>query len=498
MDNNRASAQGSRREKQYIRDRDRMSLFNARKTGGTTIESRNVDDWAEDVRYDKPQRYDDPPARTSSGRGRRAFKGGRKSAPPSKEAETPASSSFNKYRSTTETPPSDELRYDISSLGTMTPQQDKFLFNHTADGFLNVVEQCFNKMVSIDGRITRKLPYAVFLHNMTQLYYVHMITIADTTGQQSQWAHKMPCDDYQRMLSADTVQVPEEIWFWLKGLGQWKDKEGLVWIPNFPYVMAPRAARAGISTGGDFGTPNVARHNVYENHIAPYTTRAYVTAMLADVPVNNVINYAPLPQPLTPAQMQPTANFLGFFANNRRLHPECLAFYEHYDNHWAQGIGARLGYNSYLWAKMNTALVMMKDKMKMRIGLPPTNAGSQSIYGTIFYNGPSPILRIENGTIESTSEMDPQSLAIAVVNTYRRRRDEERPGTCYVAANGDIPNGWIDTINSEYELLDPFQPQVGDPNDSLNTINFTREITEGRYNIILEEIKRLTVIQNRR
>lgn len=378
----------------------------------------------------------------------------------------------------------------------MTPQQDKFLFNHTADGFLNLVEQSYNKLIALDGRLTRRLPFSVYLHNMNQLYYVHLITISDTTGQQATWAEKLPSDDFLRLLSGDIVSIPEEIWFWLKGLGQMRDKNGLVWEPNLPYALVPQAARNVNNvavTGGDFGTPNAENHNAYENHISPHTTRAFVTAMLTDHAVNNVINYDPLPAVLTPADAAPTANFLGYYTNNRRLHNECLSFYDQFANNWSTGDGARIGYNAYLWTKMNAALHSVKDKMKMRTGMPPIDQGSYALYGTIFFNGTAPILRTANGTIESCTEMDPHSLSNAVISAYRRRRDEDRPGYCYLV-EGDAPGGWDGTINNEYEMAEPFIPQVGDVNVNLNDINFTRAITEGRYNIILTEITRLTLI----
>lgn len=379
----------------------------------------------------------------------------------------------------------------------MTPEQANFMFNHTADGFLNVVEQSYNKLVALDGRIQRRLPYPVYLHNMNQLYYVHMITISDLTGQQAQWVHRLPSDEFRRLLGADELEIPEEIWFWLKGLGKIRDKEGLVWYPNFPYIMAPREPRVreGVQLlGGDFGVPNAENHNVYENHIAPVTTRAFVTAMLNDAHANGVINYLPLPAGLTPPNGVPTLNFLGYYINNRRLHNDVLAFYDQFDGHWGVGLGARIGYNPYLWTKMTAALLSVKDKIKMRTGLPPIDLGSYALYGTIYYDGPAPVLRTANGRVESAAEMDPQSLSISAISTYRRRRSEDRPGHCYLTANGNALPGWNATRNNEYEMNEPFIPQIGDPNLSLNQINFTREITEGRYNVILEEISRLTLI----
>lgn len=379
----------------------------------------------------------------------------------------------------------------------MTPEQDKYLFNHTSDGFLNVVEQSYNKLVGLDGRIARRLPFTVYLHNMTQLYHVHLITIADLTGQQANWEDDLPSDDYRRLIGADTIEVPEEVWFWLKGLGRFRDKDGLNWCPNVPESAVPRRAReleAVHLTGGDFGPANADNHNAYENHISPCTTRAYVTAMLEDHPENGVINYLPIPAVLSPPDSVATSNFLGYFRNNRRLHNECLAFYDQFNDNWSTGIGARIGFNPYLWTKMNAALYAVKDRIKKRIGMPPIDQGSNALYGTIVYDGPAPILRTANGCIESSSEMDPASLSSAAINTYRRRRVEDSPGYCFETPHHEALPGWQGTINNEYEMAAPFAPQVGSVNLSLNTVNFTREITEGRYNVILEEISRLTLI----
>lgn len=501
MDSNRASAQHSRREKQFVRDRDRMANYNARKTGGTSVDTRrNEDTWADDTRYDTA-RYEDPPARTSSGRGRRQFRGSKPNPRSVTQERSSNQNPLTKYRSTTETPPSDELRYDVASLGVMTPQQDKFVFNHTADGFLNVVEQCYNKLVAIDGRTPRRLPFPVFLHNMNQLYYVHMYTIAENTGQQATWTSRVPCDDMQRLISADTVEIPEEIWFWLKGLGQWIDRKGIKWIPNFPEQWSPKSSR-NIQrvpvTGGDFGVPTEQNHNAYENHISPCATRAFVTAALNDNHNNNgIVEYQPLPIPLQPPGLIPNANFLGYYPSSRRLHAECLQFYDQFNNFWANGIGTRIGYNPYLWTKMTAALQPIKGKMKFRTGMPTTTAGSQALYGSLLYAGENQVIRIENGTIESSAEMDPQSLSTTLVNAYRRHRHRLSPGVCYETLLHVVPEEWAETMNQEYEMEEPFAPTIGLPNLSLNEINFTREITEGRYNIILDEIMRLTLIERR-
>lgn len=477
-----------------------MSLHNARKTGATSIETRNVNNWGDEMRYHPQTRYDNPPAWTASGRGQRNFKGRGSSRGASSAVSTPrpaAEAPPTSYRSTTETPPSDELRYDIASLGTMTPEQDKYLFNHTADGFLNVVEQSYNKLVALDARISRRLPFPVYLHNMNQLYYVHLITISDLTGQQANWINKLQSDDFRRLIGADTIEIPDEIWYWLKGLGRFRDKDGLNWCPNVPTIVAPRESRERNRVrfpGGDFGLPAAENHNVYENHISPYTTRAFTTAMLQDHAVDGVINYQPLPAQLTPPNGQATPNFLGFYQNNRRLHPECIAFYDQFNANWATGYGARIGYNPYLWTKMNAAIHAVRDRIKTKVGMPPIDQGSNALYGTIVYDGPAPILRTATGTIESSAEMDPQALSTATISTYRRRRDDEAPGYCYTTAAGNALPGWENTLNSEYEMEAPFAPQIGELNLTLNTVNFTREITEGRYNVILEEVSRLTLI----
>lgn len=337
----------NRKEKQFRRDRDRMANHVARKTGYRDADELEEHDWASGA-----TRYDDPKRVNARGHGIRQ---GRKPRPSfeQKKEEQPGSSANpeTKYVAKEASPPSDELRYSIPTLSNMMPRCNYGLINHTAEGFLNVVEQSHAKMAKIDNRVTRTLPLPVFTHNYIQLYHLHMLKIAYETGQSATWTEAeddVDVEDLERLLNSDTVVMPAEIYDWLKGLGRFKDRTGYDYVPNVPISTVPKRKREG-HIGGDFGKPNADNHNCYEISISPLVTRRTVQALLQHQGHGNV-DYTPLPDNLTPDGGHPTPNLLGYRANLRPLHPESLSNYEQALESWSsRPLESRIGYNPVLW-----------------------------------------------------------------------------------------------------------------------------------------------------
>lgn len=148
----------NRHENQWLRDRERAANHRARLSGSRTQSEIEAADWSEVGR-----KYERPLARNVRGNPVRA-KHAHKPLPAPK---TETANSVSKFLATEPSPPSDEMRYAVPSLKGMTPNREFGLFNHTAEGFSNIVEQCHAKMCSLDNRLSKTLPLPVFMHNCT-------------------------------------------------------------------------------------------------------------------------------------------------------------------------------------------------------------------------------------------------------------------------------------------------------------------------------------------
>lgn len=478
----------NRREKQFIRDRDRAANFAARKTGFKDADERERHDWS------VSDRYADPPTLSANGKGVRAGYRAPKSSAKKEVQTSQPSDPFTKYAATEASPPSDELRYSIPTLSNLNPVKGAAVLSHTAEGFLNVLEQCHAKMCGLDGRIARSLPLAVFVHNYNQLYQLHLLNIAKKTGQMKTWTtEEDDVDALNKLLSADNVMIPAEVHDWLRGLGTIVDKTGYTYHPNVPESIVPR--RSGTtSPGGDFGKPDADNHNAYEVNISPLVTRRTVEALLTGG--LGQVAYTPLPNPLTPENGTATANLLGYRPTLRSLHPETLNVFDQASEDWnTTPHGSRIGFNSILWTKQSAAMMSLQEKMDIRIGMPPTNKGSLALYGTIVYDeeDAGAILRRCQGCIESAANLSPGLLSSAVLKTYRRRRTANAPGYCFLGKERLPLAGWEAGINSSYNMDPPFGPTLADGDHALDDQRFSREINECRMTALLSEITRLTL-----
>lgn len=388
----------------------------------------------------------------------------------------------------------------------MIPRAEYGLINHTAEGYMNIIEACYHKMESLDSHIARSLPRSVFIHNMVQLYHVHLMRIAGETGQQGSWDPDFRGDDGLRLIGGDTMMIPAEIYCWLKGVGKFKDPGDFYQVLNVPLATVPKPRRQvgrDVVEGGDFGPPTDKNHNAYEISIAPMVTRRLIEAQLDNAPVNGLIVYTPLAPSLMPPHLVPNENLLGYDPNAHPWHRDTVAAYANAINSWARtGLGARLGFNACLWYKQNNVLSGMSEKMWMIKGMPPTNNGSFAMIATLITDDgdPSTILRRADGRILSYASLDHGTRSGALANAYRRTRKRDIPGTCFLTEQGAVPDGWLDTINASYDMLAPFAPTFGDPNFSL-LLNHTRYETSavrGRYNVLCTEIVRLTTKTQKR
>lgn len=475
----------------FVRNRDRMADFNARKTGAPSAAEREMHpSWAEDVRYDSG-RYDNPPPPRGSGRPRGRGRGrstNRGSGLPTSQKAGP-----NPYQSTEQSPPSDEPRYDIKAAAAMVSDMDNEFFSFTTEGFVTLVEQSHNHLKAVDSRLTRILPFPVYLHLMNELLQVHLMKLTTPSRQQQTWEEPLDIDELHNLVNGDDITIPAEIYHYLKGLGKWTDKTGVNWWPSVPAAIVPQPRRLVGNAeveGGDFGIPDANNHNAYEISIAPVATRRLVTATLTGAAA--VIVYNPLPVPLQPQNLIVNENFLGYYPTIRRPHAEALEYYAGFDNSWSVSpLASRFAHNGILWSKYVAAMHSISDKIETMSGLPPLDKGSQSNYAFVETVAPEPTIRRGKMMIYSSALLDPSVLSVAMMHTYRRRRTEDRHGCSYTGAGDLPPGGWVETRNASFEQQDPFQSVNVEPDGSLDIIRFSQGAPEDRVTLLLSQVERL-------
>lgn len=375
------------------------------------------------------------------------------------------------------------------------------LFSFTCEGFLNILELSWNKMTRLDTRIARQLPYPVYVLCMDQLMLAQMLRISDATRQQATWGSRIQGQDAYHMVGGESAAIPIEVYEWIQGLGSWTDPSGYPYNVNVPEILIPKPYRIVNRVnvpGGDFGLPAAANHNIYETMIAPIVLRKQIEACLANVQADGLIDYEPLPDQLTPADLVVNENFLGYEENIAPWHRETLGLYANANAAWPQvsGLASRLCFNPALWAKCDAALNSLSQKMQIVNGLPPIDNGLLAASASITNRDDgelTTILRRSDGTLTSTHNLDPSSLAQAAMFTYRRYRTMEAPGLCYLNVDNTAPNGWLNTINSSYNMNAPFNSAYQDPDQALDIVRFRRTLAHGRFVTIGNELYRRTI-----
>lgn len=158
--------------------------------------------------------------------------------------------------SSTSSPASNDLRWDFPSLGVMAQQDVCGLVSFTAEGFLNILELSWIKMTRIDTRISRQLPYPVYVHCMNQCLLTQILRISDVTRQQATWHHRIQGEDAFHLIGGHQVAMPAEIYDWIQGLGSRTDAGGYPYNISVPELIIPfqrRVLQQAQMTGSDFG-----------------------------------------------------------------------------------------------------------------------------------------------------------------------------------------------------------------------------------------------------
>lgn len=226
-------------------------------------------------------------------------------------------------------------------------------------------------------------------------------------------------------------------------------------------------------TAGTLGPITAENHNKYEVYSSPRTTRRRIEAVVA-----RHQQWQPLSDELMPEGLNPTPNFLGYgpLRNNAPASLECID-----DLHFPPDNGtlnSRIQYCPELKARVNLILnelapkVRIEPAVKMKKRSLPGNVGYLQVNEEVPSNTP---LSLNVGILFSSNSAGKDLSNTMYLCGLHRRRTNNAPGFSFTGANDEAPEGWLATINRNFEMLEPFTPVRGNDSGKLRQPCF-REI----------------------
>lgn len=378
------------------------------------------------------------------------------------------------------TEPRNEPLYELPDMITLVPDQRYNLVNLDYCGYLTLCEESYRHLTSVDSRLTRQLTLGTYIHVMNEYFWVRIFKLAELFGVEIPFE----AERLQSMVNSREAYLPSEINEYLKGIGQFKDGFGDLWRPNIPDILLPLPRRNN-TEGGHFGIPDMRSHNIYEIAAAPYTTAQRVRCEIGQ---NEQLE--PLPLGVAPLGLRPTENFVGYTNRINRAHPDAIARIQ--NAHFYQDpIGSRIMHSPDLQNVVNNVLETLEAKVKITRGIPENIEGSSSIIGfvTTEIEDPGCILRRAEVTINSRSQLTRSEIGQVNLFNYRRQRNIETPGYCYLGEGDAIPELWNLYINENFRAEEPFAVRNGIFDEILNERAFGLPGANNRPTILLDWIR---------
>jgi len=430
------------------RDARRMRDFNMRQS------QRDGDDWAEEARIDSMYRSVAPASRPPPQVG-----GGRPPQQQSKPREQHNRGPPPVKTPVTETPPKDEPLYSGNGRGSK-PVKKTLGQNMDLAGFSPLVRQVYDRMAVEDPQLSRKLPFAIFQHAMVEFLVAYQL-------HQAKYVLKIPslqsAMDPLAAISAADYNIPTPIFDYICGIGPSMTPTGDKVYWNLPDAAIPAKTTNEHNhelRPGSFGPITAANHNVYECYFSPYITSEYIRRTAAHPASSRRYDWNPLPAGWFPQTGIPNENLLGY-REIERLHPDAIRKCNECDFDISDTMTGMLCHSAYAM-NLTSGVIGTTNNIKVtKADFKPRDNSSAFIYKE--RDGESDLLAVlwdEPSTLKSPFQFSASASNRANYCAYKRKRTDGIPGTCYTTA-GNPPNGWLATINSNFNIAPAFALQRG-------------------------------------
>lgn len=390
----------------------------------------------------------------------------------------------NPFQAKEESKPSDEPMYDLGPHSTGIAVQELYAQNFDHSGFLDIVERTYQQLRGIDPRLDRRMPYSGFLHSMTTTLNAVQIDTCFDNGER-----KIPhLSGYAQDALPEDLYIPGPIHEYMSNVANTSSQTGEEVRYNLPNAAVPQAPipgdrRRAAAESGTFGQITPHNHNLYECYVSPY-----VTSMTVLATANNEPNYQPLPNGFFPNGSHPTENLLGFgpidvLTAEGRARLQGVVFPND------DSVLGRLRISAELMNRVNSVLAEMKDRFKMvQIGVDESTkrrnyVKHKMVPANLLFceasNQPFPRLSTSQVTIRGVASFGSAQAGQANIHVLHRRRQEQFPGVCYLTADNQPPELWLEHRNSNFTMVAPFLPTQGVDDPALRITRYISHTPEG-------------------
>jgi len=280
--------------------------------------------------------------------------------------------------------------------------------------------------------------------------------------------------------------IPSVVNDYLMGLSETSTVNGDTILLNLPNKANPLPAYVDEEEreipAGSFGPVDDAGLNVYEDYLCPLVSRRRIECnALDEVP----LTWDPLPPALVPAvsraQAVPTQNLLVYgpledLTEDAKHLIRNLRFLENV-------VLERICFSAELSLRVSRVLMNLKEKMAVTmlasdpasVPIPAKHMPANTTFVEAEEIGEC--LSAQSVQVLSSSAFGALVTGQSSVYVYHRRRTRRNPGCCYVINDAALPE-WVETRNSNFEMIAPFAPTVGSVCNDLQNLRNTAELTE--------------------
>lgn len=412
------------------------------------------DRWADDTPYEEPPTNERRKERNKTRM--KTYKQKKQQPPPKPDKIEPE-------KATREDSAQDAPLYDATPFTAGVPFNQEYSQNFDCSGFPVICQETYATLEGINPRLSRDMPFPMFLHNMNCVLQTSLIDAVYEDGRRPVPGHSSRAED---VLPPEYV-IPGPIYEFVSILSTVTTPGNQEVKLNLPDIMVPQPGYMDDDDvevpSGTFGPITAETHNVYETQLCPYTTMRYIEVSSAERPPPD---WDPITPELAPEDGIPTRDFLGYLPIPR-LHAEGKQTMRAGRFEEGDSITGRIRYNAELFTKGNAELSKMKDKFKMITCGMEKDARKyvkfKSDPGNLVFTetiDPASALNTRMVRLLSNFSYGTNAAGSAGIHVLHRRRTIQAPGCCYTF-NAEYAQNWIETRNSLFEMLEPFAPTRG-------------------------------------
>ncbi|CAK9813880.1 hypothetical protein ANTPLA_LOCUS8021, partial [Anthophora plagiata] len=491
MNNNRQMPQLPAGNPQMDRNARRMYNYNMEKYRQAPLPER----WSDDV---EPQpRPSNRPSQPRSRQRAQAWKSGMKNTPnkkdvPAKEIKDPAEVTPAVVKAKSENLMDEPLWQDGPIMGTH-PVNRIYTQNMDLSTFPLLLERTYLDLEVENSRLRREMPFCAYQHVMTSVLNAAVIDHVKTVNAEDRYAD----EESPLNLIPDDFVMPAPVAEYIKCFANTTTPQGDLVRANVPVCAVPNphiddSGDIPEQPAGGFGVCSSANYNSYECYVSPLVTARLINATVEQNQNHQYGPWQPLPAAMTPIHGIPTLNLLGCRPNVERLNPEGLQKIQDISFPNGNDMQSRVQWSPELVARVSGTLKSMDTKYKMHFGKPVHGHNTFALGwivvelvggGTIERN--SARLSTYSGRIDSSAALGSSQAYAAFTLGLRKERTDQARGLCYTTTGGAVLPGWSGTINSNFEMIEPYSPTIGNDMPLLRHALHTSESPTGDRGTVL-------------